>query len=223
MLNRASLRDIRSGKHLSQGYTFGETRIPRVMCSGNTHHWGTHITVTPAANLTNLLPNSLCSENWVKQGWRSGAAKVQQMPRQKSSKCRGKVQQMHRTYNFANFLVKIVKCTSIYIFFYLCVNSICINQIRFSNSVVTMVTLHLWPAIYRPQIAGAHLVVGLSITWCPYHCPCSARLPAHLPYASRLRTPFMFLPICYSPYLLPPLSCSYFQPLPLLFLAVNLV
>ena len=47
MLNRASLRDICSGKHLSQGYTFGETRIPRVMCSGNTRHGGTHITVTP--------------------------------------------------------------------------------------------------------------------------------------------------------------------------------
>ena len=25
----------------------GETRIPRDMCAGNTHHWETHITVTP--------------------------------------------------------------------------------------------------------------------------------------------------------------------------------
>ena len=50
MLNRASLRDIRSGKHLSQGYTFGETRIPRVMCSGNTRHGGTHITVPPGGH-----------------------------------------------------------------------------------------------------------------------------------------------------------------------------
>ena len=76
-----------------------------------------------------------------------------------------------------------------------------------------MVTLHLWSAIYRPPIAGVHLVAGLRITGAPMRLP--AYLPAStMPPGHQYTHDLMFLLIHYSPYLLPPLNCSHFQPLP---------